>query len=262
MHKHTLRPRAGFTLIELLTVIAIIGILAAILFPAIGAAKKAAYKANDLANLKSIGQAALVYASDNSDRLPDPQRISNPIKGGTKYKQWFALLAKGGNLSDPTILVSKLDALYPPDLPTAILKPDDPTKTVMDDNFANTQFVPSYEVVGGIKASDPSTTPIAFTRGLQTTGKWDTNSGTYGADGGGLIVYVGGNVSQYKSIGSPSLLIQTTGNTTLNILQAIPYVATGNQRVYGPSGANGGTTVGSSDGTKSIAPGSASGTTD
>lgn len=260
MYKTTLRSRAGFTLIELLTVIAIIGILAAILFPAIGAAKIAAQKANDLSNIRSLGQAALIYSSDNNDRLPDPKK-TNTITGGNLYQTWFGLLAKAGNLSDPAILFSKLDPMYPANMPTAILLPSDSTKNTLDGTFVAAATIPSYEVVGGLKASDPSTTPIAYTRGLQTTGNWDVNSGVYGASGGGMIVFIGGNVAQYKAIGTPSLLIQTNGNTTLNISQAVPYVSTGNQRLYGPGSVNGGTTVGTTSGTVATAPGSASGTT-
>ncbi|HTJ78866.1 MAG TPA: prepilin-type N-terminal cleavage/methylation domain-containing protein [Rariglobus sp.] len=259
MSKTTLRSRAGFTLIELLTVIAIIGILAAILFPAIGAAKKAAQKANDLSNIRSLGQAALIYSSDNNDRLPDPQK-TNTITGGSKYQTWFGLMAKAGNLNDPSIVFSKLDPMYPAEMPTSIISPSDNTKNALDAKFLATATIPSYEVVGGLKASDPSTCPIAFTRGLQTSGSWDINSGTYGSEGG-MIVFVGGNVNQYKSIGSPALLIQTNGNTTLNITQAVPYVNGGNQRIYGPGSVNGGSTVGSTGGTASTPAGSASGST-
>ncbi len=253
MHKTTRRFRAGFTLIELLTVIAIIGILAAILFPAIGAAKKAANKANDLSNIRSLGQAALVYSSDNNDRLPDPIKnasaTSNKVVGGSNYQIWFGLLSKAGNLADPSIVFSKIDSNYPADLPTAIINPTDATKLSLDAAFSAI-LTYAYEVVGGIKASDASTTPIAFTRGLQTNGNWDITAGTYGTDGG-MVVFIGGNVAQYKSIGSPALLIQTNGKTTANILQTIPLGA--NQRVFGPGSvtANGSTvaTIGVAAGT-------------
>jgi len=251
MYKTTRRSRAGFTLIELLTVIAIIGILAAILFPAIGAAKKAAQKANDLSNIRSLGQAALIYSSDNNDRLPDPKSTSNTIAGTNKYMQWFGLLAKAGNLSDPSVCYSKLDANFPADAVTAIVDPTDTTKNTMSGTFVAT--VPSYEVVGGLKASDPSSTPIAFTRGLKVTGQWDTDLGAYGTDGGGMIVFVGGNVTQYKSIGTPSKLIQTNGNTTVNAGQAVPN--SGNVAIYGPDGKSG---IGKQDGTAPTAPGSSS----
>ena len=64
------RVKHSFTLIELLVVIAIIAILAAMLLPALSAARERAKSSNCVAKLKDLSIAVMLYAEDYDSYIP------------------------------------------------------------------------------------------------------------------------------------------------------------------------------------------------
>lgn len=76
--------RRAFTLIELLVVIAIIAVLAAMLLPALAAAKCKAWQAQCESNLHQLDLAGNMYMNDNQTMIP----FANPPPG-TPGSQWF-----------------------------------------------------------------------------------------------------------------------------------------------------------------------------
>jgi len=75
MHAHGYR-REGFTVVELLVVVAIIAIVAAILFPVLVAVKDRGRQSACQSNLRQLTSAMLLYVQDNSECWPGPDRYT------------------------------------------------------------------------------------------------------------------------------------------------------------------------------------------
>ena len=91
------RASAAFTLVELLVVVAIIGILAGLLLPALSRAREKARAARVQAELYGIGLALDMYSSDHDNKLP-PVRVNCNSDLATHWCELPVELARGGYL--------------------------------------------------------------------------------------------------------------------------------------------------------------------
>jgi len=78
-----LHRRSGFTLVELLVVIAVLAVLAALLFPVLQSARHKAWEATCASNLRQLGVAVEMYAQDHDERFPPSY-----VLGASPYASW------------------------------------------------------------------------------------------------------------------------------------------------------------------------------
>jgi prepilin-type N-terminal cleavage/methylation domain-containing protein/prepilin-type processing-associated H-X9-DG protein len=84
-------PRSAFTLIELLAVIVILGLLMALLLPAMGRMRESAATVKCAGNLRQIGGMFMAYVADNDGYMPAYDQ-NNP----SAMPAWYEAFWKGG----------------------------------------------------------------------------------------------------------------------------------------------------------------------
>jgi len=225
--------RSGFTLIELLTVIAIIGILAAVLFPGVQGVMKKAKQSTASTKLRNIvqgvisfsdGKKYIVSGSWNKDTV---SKTSNPSCAGS-IAEYAAVLAFNASLNSAEIWYVDADKLnesssFPKQVLTGAVGAQQ-----IDTNFKTpsdgygwhswTAYAPTAKNLDG-------NIPLLWSRGLSSAGTWDANIGVWGADGGhvgfGDSHVIWTSTTADDGNGSPIFVDKSTGVATADWKKAV-----------------------------------------
>lgn len=207
------RKQFGFTLVELLTVVAIIGILAAILIPAVSNGLKRSRQVAAMANAGGVASAYQSYLIDRG-RSMSPDSIES-------VGDFAARLAEFDYLASAEPFFISDDPLAPDPIPRSLAaKQGEEWKATEPFSSVNAY---SLDVAIGISPHHAtSTTPMLWTRGLTTSGEWSEDAVW---ENRGFMIYADGHSEMIDTMGTGenALLLHYTNRTpTANVLQALP----------------------------------------
>ena len=208
----------GFTLVELLIVIAIIGVLAGLLYPAIAGAMTESNKMKSMNNAKNISTAWMTAVRSGRSHM---------IVGRDIYAWASELAEKNKDMNDAAFWILDFDLQVMEKLAEGASMPLTVANRTGNNMRVNPEFkaVPiSWEVANKADPNGPSNAPLVWTRGLKPSGEWDKNDGVF-KDEGGHIAFQDAHVEWYPSLRDENRvgLLRKYGETerTFNISQAI-----------------------------------------
>ncbi|MCD8283374.1 MAG: type II secretion system GspH family protein [Opitutae bacterium] len=196
--KSSKNTRKGFTLIELLAVIAIIGVLAGLVSQAIPAAFGAVRRMSASNNLRQIATAIVSYNQGGGASGRVIKDGSEPKSGKASSVAEFAeVLARSQGLTDAAVwYIESDDALEDvTEFPRTVL-----SETTDGSNEMQNVKPASWAVVVNAKRSPKDSTryPIAWLRGLETSGEWKDDA-PFGSSHG-IMAFADGHIESPENL--------------------------------------------------------------
>lgn len=192
------------------TVACLVLLIGAIIIPSSGRVRESSRRAVDASNLRQIGQASLIAATELQNKMP----------GALAEDVWdyARITARWGGLNDAHIWASLVETAQTEHRHrlSTVLAAD---RATLDPEFA--AFKPAWAVAlhPDMSIDLPATTPIAWTRGLLPDGTWAAHAPN--GKVGGHVVFFGGNVAFLRDTRNAFDRFDGGGKSS-NILDALP----------------------------------------